>query len=315
MGMVIHQNVASFNRMLTTFAQESGWTMEYAALREAALMCRDAIIFTPPFGEGGGKGETKQAELQGKRAVARDINKLFVAVNDKGRVAGAMLLNNIAASAKNGDFASFQIAKKAAQEKVANFDNPIINKIVADNDALRAYSKAKNFFNTTSLRMGNNVVEDLAPIHRRYKYTNRQGKTRIIRHQGDYLGKFLVKSKSDLNAYIKEQQNLVGKLKSGWWNVMQALPKPKKKGVEQNFGRKGVAAYVKKFPGNSTHKLYASAKAVSLSFSNMIGNAGEKATANNVEGMVYSNAVLRMGRDLEQLLNRDVSDFNSGRKR
>ena len=125
----------------------------------------------------------------------------------------------------------------------------------------------------------------------------------------------MVKSKADLNAYIKEQQNLVGKLKSGWWNVMQTLPKPKKKGVDQNFGRKGVAGYVKKFPGNSNHKLYASQKAVSLSFSNLIGNAGEKATSNNVEGLVYSNAVLRMGRDLEQFLNRDVANFNSGRIR
>jgi hypothetical protein len=315
MGMVIHQNVASFNKALSTIAKEFGYTIEYAALREAALMCRDAIIFTPPFADGGGQGQTKQAELQGKRAVARDINKLFVAINDKGRVAGAMLLNNLASSAKNGDFASFQIAKKAAQEKVANFDNPIINKIVADNDALRAYSKAQNFFNTTSLRMGNKVVEDIAPIHRRYKYISNQGKTRIVRHQGDYLGKFLVKSKSELNAYIKQQQNLVGKLKSGWWNVMQTLPKPKKKGVDQTFGRKGVAAYVKKFPGNNAHKLYASDKAVSLSFSNLIGNAGEKATANNVEGMVYSNAVIRMGRDLEQFLNRDVAGFNSGRIR
>jgi hypothetical protein len=48
MGLV-HNNVNTFNRALTAFAQEVGYTIEYAALREAALMCRDAIIFTPPL--------------------------------------------------------------------------------------------------------------------------------------------------------------------------------------------------------------------------------------------------------------------------
>jgi hypothetical protein len=43
MGLV-HNNVITFNRALTAFAQEVGFTIEYAALREAALMCRDAII-------------------------------------------------------------------------------------------------------------------------------------------------------------------------------------------------------------------------------------------------------------------------------
>jgi hypothetical protein len=85
---LVHNNVNTFNRALTAFAQEVGYTIEYAALREAALMCRDAIIFTPPFKAGGGGGETKQAELVGRRAVERDINSLFVAKNDKAKVAG-----------------------------------------------------------------------------------------------------------------------------------------------------------------------------------------------------------------------------------
>ena len=311
MGL-IHSNVGSFNKALTAFAQEVGWTIEYAALREAALMCRDAIVFTPPFKDGGGGGETKQAELQGKRAVARDINQLFVAVNDKERIAGALLLNNLAASAKKNDFAEFQVAQKAARDRVINFNSLIVNKIVADNNALRAYQKAQNFFNQSSLRTTNQTVEDLAPIHRRYKYINRQGKTRIIRHQGDYLGKFLVKSKSELNAYIKKQQDMVGKLKSGWWNVMQVIPKPKKKGVDQTFGRKGVSGYVKKFPGNNFQRLYSTPKAVNYSFGNFIGNADNKASQNNVAGLVYANAENRIIHDTDQLLRRDTKAFNSG---
>lgn len=311
MGL-IHGDVRSFNKALTEFAREVGYTIEYSALREAALMCRDAITFTPPFADGGGKGETKQAELVGNRAVARDINTLFVAVNDKTRVAGAIHLNNLASSAKMRRFADFTVAHKAAQDSSIRFQSDVVNKIVRDSDIIRAYGKAQNFFNASQVNLGNKVVEDIAPIHRRYKYTSRQGKTKIMKNQGDYLGKFLVQSKSQLNAYIKEQQNLVGKLKSGWWNVMQSLPKPKKKGVEQNFGRKGVANYVKKFPGNAIHNVYTSPSAVSIRFGNAIGNAGDKATKNNVEGLMYATAYNRIYRDLQQFLSRDVKNFNNG---
>ena len=156
---------------------------------------------------------------------------------------------------------------------------------------------------------------DLRPVHNRFKRLTRQGKTKIEKGRGDYLGKFLVESKADLKAYIKERQDEVGKLKSGWWNVMQVIPKPKKKGVDQTFGRKGVAGYVKKFPGNNFQRLYSTQKAVNYSFGNMIGNADEKATKNNVAGLVYANAIARIERDTEQLLNRDSGNFNAGRIR
>ena len=314
MGLV-HNNVNTFNRALTAFAQEVGFTIEYAALREAALMCRDAIVFTPPFKMGGGGGETKQAELVGKRAVERDINSLFVAKNDKAKVAGAMLLNNLASAAKRRNFGDFTKAMQAANDKTIQFDALIPNKIIADSDTLRAYRKAQNFFNQSSGQPGNATVTDLRPIHNRFKHLTRQGKTKIEKGRGDYMGKFLVESKAEIKAYIKQRQEEVGRLKSGWWNVMQVIPKPKKKGVDQNFGRKGVAAYVKKFPGNNFQRLYSTQKAVNYSFGNMIGNADEKATKNNVAGLVYANAIARIERDTEQLLRRDAGDFNAGRIR
>lgn len=311
MGLV-HSDVGTFNKALTAFAVEVGYTIEYAALREAALMCRDAIIFTPPFVAGGGGGETKQAELVGRLAVERDISSIFVAKNDKARITAAVLLNNIASSAKRRNYGDFAKALQAANDKTIQFDALIPKKIAADSDTLRAYKKAQNFFNRSSAMLGIETVSDLSLVHNRVKRLTRQGKTRIEKGRGDYLGKFLVKSKGELNAYIKERQNEVGKLKSGWWNVMQVIPKPKKKGVDQNFGRKGVASYVKKFTGNNFQRLYSTPKAVNYSFGNMIGNADNKAFKNNVLGLVYANAVTRIERDTEQLLRRDAQSFNSG---
>ena len=308
----MHNNVGSFNKALTSFAQEVGWTIEYAALREAALMCRDAIVFTPPFKMGGGGGETKQAELIGRRAVERDINSIFVAKNDKARITGAMLLNNLAFAAKRRNYGDFTKAMQAANDKTIQFDAIIPNKILADSDNIRAYRKAQNFFNQSTGMQGSESVSDLRPVHNRVKRLTRQGKTRIDKGRGDYMGKFLVDSKAELKAYIKERQDEVGKLKSGWWNVMQVIPKPKKKGVDQTFGRKGVASYVKKFSGNNFQRLYSTQKAVDYSFGNLIGNADNKATQNNVAGLVYANAIARIERDTEQLLGRDARSFNAG---
>ena len=311
MGLV-HAKAETFNKALDEYAKEVGWTMEYTILREGALMCRDAIIFTPPFIQGGGGGETKQAELVGKNAVKRDINQLFVAVNDKAKISGAMMLNQLASAAKMRDYASFQIARQQISSRTISFESLLANKIGADGDEQRAYQKAQNFFNKYKVRPANLPVEDIRAVHNQFKRLTRQGKTKIETGRGDYLGKFLVKSKGELNAYIKSRQEEVGKLKSGWWNVIEALPKPKKKGVEQNFGRKGVAGYVKKFPGNNIQALFSSPSNVSLIIGNMIGNNDDIATRNNVMEQMYGNAVARIERDLEQMLNRDAEKFNSG---
>ena len=297
-------------------AKEVGWTIEYASLREAALMCRDAIVFTPPFVDGGGKGETKQAELVGKAAVKRDINSIFVAQNDKSRVTGSMHLKSLQYNAGTRNFANFTKARSAARLSGIDFVSGILNKIVKDSDDQRAFAKATNYFGASSVKQDYEVVQDLEPIHRRLKITNRQGKTKIIKNQGAYgTNKFLVQSKTQLNAYIKKEQEQVGKLKSGWWNAMQSLPKPKKKGVDQTFGRKGVAAYVKKFSGNVIKSVKTSPTAVDIRVGNLIGDNDNKATNNNVLQLVYGNAVQRIELDLERFLQRDVRNFNSGQIR
>jgi len=310
-----HATAASLNKALDALAKECQWTMEYTVLREAALMCRDAIIFTPPFVAGGGGGETKQAELVGKAAVKRDINKLFVAMNDKAKISGALMLNQLASAAKMRDFASFQNARQQLSSRTINFDSLVANKIAADGDDQRAYLKAQNFFNKYKVRPANAPVEDLRAVHDRFKRLTRQGKTKIETGRGDYLGKFLVKSKGELNAYIKLRQEEVGKLKSGWWNIIEALPKPKKNGVDQEFGRRKVAGYVKKFPGNNMQVFYATSRAASIKCGNLIGNADGVADRNNVLNLVIGNAVARIERDLEQMLARDAQKFNSGETR
>jgi hypothetical protein len=312
---LVHASAETFNKALNEFAKEIGWSMEYTALREAALMCRDAIIFTPPFVAGGGGGETKEAEKVGKAAVERDIRRIFVPKNDKARVNGMMMLKQLGTAARQRDYASFIIAKKSLSTSSIRLDSLVANRIANDSNDLRAYSKAQNFFSKTSPARMNPPTQNMKGVHDQYLFMTRGGRKRFDQSKLDFTGRYFVNSKGELNAFIKKTQEQVGKLKSGWWNVIEALPKPKKKGVEQNFGRKGVAAYVKKFPGNNVQNFYSTSKSANVIFSNMIGDNDQMASRNNVEGKIYGNAVARIERDLEQLLNRDVSGFNSGQIR
>ena len=311
MGLV-HTKAETFNKALEEFAKESGWTMEYAILREAALMCRDAIIFTPPFVAGGGGGETKQAELVGRRAVERDIRRIFIPQNDTARINGLMMLKQLSNSAKNRDLSGFIEAKRQLATSSVRLDTLVGSRIINDSDETRAYRKAQNFFSKTSVARMNPPTTDMKGVHKQYLYMTRGGRKRFDQSKLDFTGRYFVKSKGELNAYIKSQQEFVGQLKSGWWNVIEALPKPKKKGVEQNFGRKGVAAYVKKFPGNNIQSLTSTSDRVSLLIGNQIGNNDDVASRNNVMGLVYANAVARIERDLQQMLNRDAQKFNNG---
>jgi hypothetical protein len=286
--------------------------MEYAILREAALMCRDFIIFTPPFVAGGGGGDTKEAEKVGKAAVERDIRKIFVPKNDKARINGLMMIKQLGTAAKQGDFASFVLAKKQLSTSSIRLDSLIGNKIVNDNDDTRAYRKAQSFFNKTIPGRINPPAENMKAIHDQYLHYNRGGRFKFDKSKLDFTGRYFVNSKGELNAYIKKRQEEVGRLKSGWWNVIEALPKPKKKGVEQRFGQRKVAAYVKKFPGNNMQSFATTKDRVSLLIGNQIGNNDDVASRNNVMGLVYANAVARIERDLEQFVNRDNQKFNNG---
>lgn len=287
--------------------------MEYVLLREAALMCRDAIIFTPPFVDGGGGGETKQAELVGRKAVARDIRRIFIPKTDKARVNGMMMLKQMSNAAKQRDFASFTEARKMLSTSPVRLDSVIVNNITKDGDEMRAYKKAQNFFNKASVMRMNPPTENMRQVHNEYLFVTRGGRKRFDKSKLDFTGRYFVNSKGELNAYIKKRQDEVGKLKSGWWNVLESLPKPKKKGVEQNFGRKGVAGYVKNFPGKNAFQFVVSTTdTVEVNFGNAIGNINGVAARNNVERLMYSNAIARIRKDLQQMADRDRENFNNG---
>jgi len=301
-----------FGIALRHFSKTVGWSMEFTAIREAGLMSRDSITFTPPLVSGGGRGETKQAELTGKAAVERDIRSIFTAENDRTRSPAAILLNRMGIAAKYRNWTDFNKAKKEIVAAGITFDSVLTNKIAQDADTTRSFKKAQNYFNQIQVKMsdyGSQVVVDMKYIHDRLKYQNRQGRTKIIKHQGDQKGRYLVSSKAELNNYIKLQQTQVGKLKAGWWNVIVSLPEPSVRYKAGDWGKKGVAGYVKKFPGVGCYLTFKfSENNAEIIFANPIGDNDGVSSFFHVQELVYGQAMNRIAMDLQQLLGRNIDE-------
>jgi hypothetical protein len=288
---------AQFIAACRKFAALTGQTMRDACLEQAALACQDAATFTPPMPIGGGRGLSKAAQRAGDNAVAGDMKKMFVAANDRSSNAAAPLLTNqLAYATKTNDIGLFnKVIGKGSLETLKNL-SPIMRKIANDRDYDRAFKKAKNYFNTTNPVMteyGQGFVQDIRPIHNRIK-----GKFggRISRGIRPTKVKMLVETKSDLDQYIRDRQQMVGMIKAGWASALRSLPKPVINGVPKDFGVKllNVAWINRHNRVIGRNSLMANDKVVELSVTNTEGNVNGIADAARVLPLVYGNRIKQM---------------------
>ena len=304
---------AEFIAALRQFAANTGQTMRDAALEQAALACQDAATFTPPMPKGGGRGLSKAAQTAGDQAVAGDIKKLFVAANDRNANSAAALLGNqLAYATKANDIGLFnKIIGKGTLQALKGLP-PIMRKIANDQDYTRAFAKAKNYFNTTNPVMtdyGQGFVQELRSPHNRIKgkFGGRIGKnvrpTKI---------KMLVESKSDLDQYIRDRQQMVGMIKSGWASALRSLPKPVINGVPKDFGVDllKVAWINRHTQVRGMNSLLANEKVVELSVTNTQGNVNNIGVDASVLPLVYANRIKQMKARFEKHMNSTIQLAN-----
>ena len=304
---------AEFIAALRQFAANTGQTMRDAALEQAALACQDAATFTPPLPKGGGRGLSKAAQTAGDNAVAGDIKKLFVAANDRDSgSAFALLTNQLAYATKANDLSLFNKIIGGGKLDALRGLSPIMRKIANDQDHARAFQKAKNYFNTTNpvkTEWGHGFVQDIRPPHNRIKgkFGGRIGKNvRAVKV------KMLVETKSDLAAYIKERQAMVGLIKSGWASALRSLPKPMINGVPKDFGVDLLkVAWINRhttIAGNNS--LMANEKVVELSVTNTMGNVNNIGVDASVLPLVYANRIKQMKARFEKHMNTTIQKAN-----
>jgi hypothetical protein len=304
---------AQFIAACRKFAALTGQTMRDACLEQAALACQDAATFTPPMPIGGGRGLSKAAQRAGDNAVAGDMKKMFVAANDRSSNAAAPLLTNqLAYATKTNDIGLFnKVIGKGSLETLKNL-SPIMRKIANDRDYDRAFKKAKNYFNTTNPVMteyGQGFVQDIRPIHNRIK-----GKFggRISRGIRPTKVKMLVETKSELDQYIRDRQQMVGMIKAGWASALRSLPKPVINGVPKDFGVKllNVAWINRHNRIIGRNSLMANDKVVELSVTNTEGNVNGIADAARVLPLVYGNRIKQMRKRFKEHFDKAVEISN-----
>ena len=246
---------------------------------------------------GGGRGLTKAAQTAGDNAVAGDMKKMFVAANDRSSTSASPLLTNqLAYATKTNDIGLFnKIIGKGTLQALKGL-SPIMRKIANDRDYDRAFKKAKNYFNTTNPVMtdyGQGFVQDIRPIHNRIKgkFGGRIGKgirpTKV---------KMLVETKGELDQYIRDRQQMVGMIKSGWASALRSLPKPVINGIPKDFGVDllKVAWINRHTKVRGMNSLRANEKVVELSVTNTQGNINNIAIDARVLPLVYGNRVKQM---------------------
>lgn len=304
---------AEFIAALRQFAANTGQTMRDAALEQAALACQDAATFTPPMPKGGGRGLSKAAQTAGDNAVAGDIKKLFVAANDRNRnSASALLGNKLAYATKANDIGLFnKIIGKGTLQALRGL-SPIMRKITNDRDYTRAFAKAKNYFNTTNpiqTDYGQGFVNEPRPPHNRIK-----GKFggRIGKSDRPVKIKMLVESKSELDQYIRDRQQMVGMIKSGWASALRSLPRPVINGIPKDFGVDLLkVAWINRHTQiRGTNSLLANEKVVELSVTNTMGNVNNIGVDANVLPLVYGNRFKQMRDRFEKHMNSTIQRAN-----
>ena len=306
---------AKFLAALKRFAKKTGQTLRDGCLEQAALACQAAATFTPPLAKGGGKGLSKAAELAGEEAVAGDIKKIFVSANDRySKNAANVLATNLAYATRNNDIGMFNKLIGNGSMKALKSLSPIMQKIANDMDYDRAFKKAKNYLNKTNLVLSDygtiGFVFNMRPVHDNIKA---KFGGRVSRKVKPVKKKMLVETTAELKEYIRERQQMVGRIKSGWASALRSLPKPQINGVPKNFGVDLLnVAWINRHTnvmGNNT--LLANDSSVDIRVYNSQGNINNIASQANVLELVYANRSKQMRARLKKHLDDTIIEANT----
>jgi hypothetical protein len=295
---------------LSDYAAGMGKSMVDAGVLGAGNLCYAALELTPPMVESGGQGLSKGARAAGYNAVERDIRGLFVAQDDRKAGAVAVALNNLKAAVKAGDRGKFERIRQRATLQKTNLTNSVTRKIVSDTDPARAFAKATNLFNQANPVQTidqQEIVSDIRAVHLSKRHINAKGRMRTTKGTGTYLGKFVVQSKSALEAYIKATQLHVGFIKSGWWQVLSTLPKVGGKNV---YKGSEIPVWVRRHAGTGYATLVRNKEGITIVIGNRVGDNDSQASKNNVQGVARAVAMSRMISQLEAYQKDQANKFN-----
>jgi hypothetical protein len=299
---------ADFDAALNKFVEDTGANMACVEAEQMRLLCRDAMTFTPPMPKGGGRGLGVAAYKAGIGKVASDIKRIFIPLDGRAGRGKGVFLRQIINSVKGQDQQGFfELFTNGTSKKIAQL-SPVMRKIMTDTDYQRAFAKAKNYLNKSSInglyRAPQSLTTDVKAIHDRYK-----GAVGGRWPKGAPVGgpQYYVESSAVLNAYIESRQLAVGRVKAGWADASAKIVMPP---GSRNYGVFDAPWVTRNIAGQGQFSQALSSSSVSMTVTNMQGNANNVATEADTANLVYGARVKAINSAVQARLDKAIKRAN-----
>ena len=308
------KSLAEFEQAMMGYAYACKETIRDVGLKNAALMCRESMMLTPPMGSKG-NGLKQQAQKAGEKAINRDVRKIFIAVDSRKGIAPLLLLTErLAYSTRHGTPAEFRSLLQGAARATLKRGTRVLQAIANDYDDERAFRKAKNYFARSITRKSDygsmGFVADPKPLHQamRQRHGGRFSKNgKSFQPLRNWRDKEIVQDEQTIQDYVASRTPAVGMLKAGWYKILMSLPKPSSRENKSNFGTSGIPNYIKRHAGAAGYINLVEAKDVfALVIGNGIANTNNVSTEADVKSLVLGLRVKSLRLDLEQRLKKDA---------
>ena len=273
-------------------------------VQEACLTARMALKLTPPMVGSGGQGDTAAAGKMGNRAVDKDVRSIFA--DGKATLGGVF-------HQKAGSRARFTAWRSLTSPKLSS---TLLQDLFTDPDQDKAYAKASSLFANKLPR--NAIVDSLgtaSSIHRRER---RRGRVVSMKGPSDETRKYpAIMKESLIKKYIALRQRVVGKLKSGWYDVINTHGRSLNIfGRIVDAGAKGLPKFItsQRFKNGALTKSF-SGHSKRISIKNTYGDAEGAASERGTFGAVIRGRLMALSkRPYQTYANRIVRNWNTNQR-
>jgi hypothetical protein len=327
-GGIVPRSRDEFMAAIKAFSQGTGDGMRDVFLEQGALCCRDSMIFTPPIVKAGGDGMSKEAKFAGELAIQKDVKSVMVGERSGStRARRGRLFRKLGSASFTNNPAKFW--KLAADNSELFAGNGLWSRMFGNGFGTeKGFNKLKNYFGKIGREEASNIfnrpiVESREQVRQIHETARKRFGGRIVKNGGpgiEFWQRAVIKD-GVLEAYIKERIKMVGRIKAGWVDTLNKLPKPTNlsgPASRKNSGRSQIPLWIKRHAKSDGYVQMSMRQAdqliIDITLGNRIGDTDFIATDADTKNLVYGNRVKQMPAMLENMLQKQKEKFNRGKR-
>lgn len=324
---IVPRSRDEFVAAIEAFSKGSGDGMKDVFLEQGALCCRDSMIFTPPIVKAGGDGMSKEAKLAGEMAIQRDVKSVMAGERSGSvRAQRGRLFKKLGSASFTNNSSKFWKLAGANSDLFAG--NGLWTRMFGQGfGSDKGFKKLKNYFGRIGQQEASDIfnkptIESREQVRQIHETARKRFGGRIIKNGGpgfEFWERQVVKDKV-LEDYIKERIKMVGKIKAGWVDTLNKLPKPTNlsgSASRKNSGRSQIPMWIKRHAKSDGYVIMSMREIgeliINLTLGNRIGDTDFVATDADTKNLVYGNRVKQMPLMLENMLKAQADKFNRGK--